>query len=170
MTAEEWRPIAGFPDYFVSSLGEVRSDRLYRGHPGPRLLAGSVTPGGYRQVLLYRPGQRHGRYVHDLVTEAFIGPKPEGQCVRHLNGDPAVNTVENLAYGTYRDNMLDSIRHGTCYWAARTHCSKGHEFTPENTRRKDRGGRVCITCRREWDRNYKAEYRRAQRAAQVRAA
>ena len=35
--------------------------------------------------------------------------------------------------------------------ADRTHCPRGHEYTPENTYRSRRGkGRVCRTCDREW--------------------
>lgn len=30
--------------------------------------------------------------------------------------------------------------------AARTHCAKGHEFTPENTYTKPTGARLCRTC------------------------
>jgi hypothetical protein len=33
--------------------------------------------------------------------------------------------------------------------ATRTHCSNGHEYTPENTGTHDRGGRRCLACRRE---------------------
>ena len=38
--------------------------------------------------------------------------------------------------------------------ARRTHCKHGHEFTPENTvhRGGNRTGRVCLTCRRKYDR------------------
>lgn len=32
-----------------------------------------------------------------------------------------------------------------------THCKRGHEFTPENTKvRNAKGHRLCITCKREW--------------------
>ena len=30
--------------------------------------------------------------------------------------------------------------------ATKTHCVNGHEFTPENTRQRARGGRECRTC------------------------
>lgn len=33
-----------------------------------------------------------------------------------------------------------------------THCKQGHEFTTENTYRKKNGNRMCVQCRRRWDR------------------
>jgi len=30
----------------------------------------------------------------------------------------------------------------------RTHCKRGHELTPENTRIASNGGRTCLTCKR----------------------
>jgi len=44
---------------------------------------------------------------------AFFGPPPKGIQVRHLNGNPKDNRLENLAYGTRSDNAKDAIRHGT---------------------------------------------------------
>lgn len=37
--------------------------------------------------------------------------------------------------------------------AMQTHCKRGHEFTPENTRVKTNGTRECRTCRRFCDSN-----------------
>lgn len=37
--------------------------------------------------------------------------------------------------------------------ARQTHCSKGHEFTVDNTRIKKNGTRECRSCRRIWDGN-----------------
>lgn len=38
--------------------------------------------------------------------------------------------------------------HGTVPSSERTHCPKGHEFTPENTYRTPKGHRVCRECNR----------------------
>lgn len=35
-------------------------------------------------------------------------------------------------------------------YAKITHCKRGHEYTPENTKRK-RGARICISCQRTLD-------------------
>lgn len=51
--------------------------------------------------------------VHSLVAEAFIGPRPPGLIVCHKDGNPKNNNVDNLYYGTTKQNSADSIRHGT---------------------------------------------------------
>lgn len=47
-----------------------------------------------------------------------------------------------------------------------THCLRGHEFTPENTRIKATGKRRCRTCERAWD-NERMRRRRATDPAYV---
>lgn len=103
---EEWRTIPGFPDYRVSSLGQVASVKQ-----GFRILAGGKTEMGYRNVLLYNTGERKTFRVHALVAEAFHGPRPEGLVIRHLDGDQLNNAAQNLRYGTAADNLEDMRRH-----------------------------------------------------------
>jgi hypothetical protein len=92
------------------------------------------------------------RAVHQLVLEAFVGPRPEWATdVRHLNGVADDNRLANLAYGTQAENARDAVRHGAHPIAARTHCKNGHEFTPENTINDLVRGRLCLTCRRTWN-------------------
>lgn len=45
----------------------------------------------------------------------------------------------------------------------RTHCPHGHEYTPENTYRKDDGWRRCVECRRIYTREAVRKWRRANR-------
>ncbi|MGL5880995.1 MAG: HNH endonuclease signature motif containing protein [Xenococcaceae cyanobacterium] len=51
--------------------------------------------------------------VHRLMALTFLGspPTPFHQ-VRHLNGDPTCNKIENLAWGTAKENAADRVRHG----------------------------------------------------------
>jgi hypothetical protein len=53
------------------------------------------------------------RSVHQLVLEAFGGPRPEGLQVRHKDGDRRNNALENLAWGTGKENAVDRVRHRT---------------------------------------------------------
>jgi len=114
---EEWRPVVGYEgQYEVSNLGRVRSlDRVveYRGGT-PRKVRGRVircAPGenGYPRVSL---SGRKFRLVHVLVAEAFLGPKPTGQQVRHLNGNRSDPRLCNLAYGTQSENSHDCYDYG----------------------------------------------------------
>ena len=51
--------------------------------------------------------------IHRLVALAFIGPRPENQEVRHLDGNPHNNHISNLCYGTRAENIADAINHKT---------------------------------------------------------
>lgn len=157
---EYWRPVKGFEGlYEVSSAGQVRS--LPRGRSaGCAALRPGANRRGHLHVTLSAGNVQTTRYVHKLVAEAFIGPCPDGQEVRHWDGNPANNTVGNLRYGTRAENLLDAVRHGTHYNTQKTHCDSGHEFTPENTYSPATGGRACRECRRRWSREW------AQRARQ----
>ena len=55
---------------------------------------------------------------------AFVGPCPEGQEVRHLDGDPTNNAINNLAYGTGSENKRDMYLHGGRKTGAKSHLAK----------------------------------------------
>jgi hypothetical protein len=111
----EWRTIPGFPDYEVSSDGQVKriaADKSGRfaGHIMSQCLS---TKGCYRIVSLRdRCGKRSTRTVHSLVAVAFHGPYPPGKEVRHEDGIGMHNHAANLLYGTRKENAEDRIRHG----------------------------------------------------------
>ena len=110
----EWRVVHNFPDYAVSDLGEVK-----RINAGPTRKAGTTLRldrhrSGHLYVRLYNGSARPvKRGVHQLVCEAWHGPKPD-HCrdVRHLDGAAANNTPANLCWGTQKDNAEDRVKHG----------------------------------------------------------
>lgn len=109
---EEFRTIPEFPDYAVSNCGRVLSQRCSK----PRILKQTVTnKTGHQKVTLYQPDSVEPRptFVHALVAEVFISERPEGLVCRHLDGNPAHNVPQNLAWGTSSENSLDRHRHGT---------------------------------------------------------
>src|SRR5690606_15066309 len=64
-------------------------------------------------VALCMDGKATSRYVHELVLEAFIGPRPRGHQCCHRDGDGLNNSVENLRWDTRAGNHHDRIEHGT---------------------------------------------------------
>jgi hypothetical protein len=79
-----------------------------------RILSQSIKkPSGYRQVTLCSSsGKRVSALVHIVVAQAFLGLRPEGFHVRHLDCDTSNNSVENLAYGSPKENAADTISCG----------------------------------------------------------
>lgn len=165
---EEWRSLAPrFPMYEVSNLGRVRSWRPYNRLTLPYLMTPTLALNGYYCVkLIDASGKNCNPTLHSLVAHGFLGPRPAGAVIRHLDGTPTNNDPANLKYGTVTENLDDSVRHGTHPEARKTECDQGHPYTPENTRMEARPGgrwaRRCLTCQREYSRRY---YRR-KRAAQ----
>jgi NUMOD4 motif/HNH endonuclease len=157
LPGERWVPVVRWEGrYAVSDCGRVRNVRTGQ-------FIGWTTGNGYRLVTLCDDGgTKEQPYIHFLVAEAFIGPRPTGQEVRHLDGSRDSNARVNLAYGTISRNSLDSIEHGTHYQASKTHCAKGnHEFTPANTYLHPKGSRVCRICSNEARQRYKQRMKAA---------
>lgn len=106
-TAEVWRTVRGASRYEVSNLGRFRrGDRLHK--PSP--VAGGM---GYLRVSLrYDCGRKTTAYLHHLVAEHFIGPRPSGMLALHRDGVVENCSAENLYWGSHQDNAEDRIRHG----------------------------------------------------------
>lgn len=99
--------------YRVTVDGRVYSVvHNWRGY-GIRELQQTPNSCGYLSVRLSVDGKRTRLAVHRLVARAFLGPKPSPRHeIRHLNGDKTDNSVENLAWGTGKENAADRARHG----------------------------------------------------------
>ena len=114
--AEEWRPVVGFESaYEVSSLGRIRG---FIGSQGrvrkiPRLLHPRVSKSGYPIVTIKRLDYKKSRSVHSLVARAFLGPRPEGHQVNHIDLNRQNAALSNLEYLTCGDNLRHSYRAGT---------------------------------------------------------
>lgn len=68
---------------------------------------------GYYSIGLWRDNQECRRYVHHLVLEAFIGPRPHGMEALHADGTRTNNSLSNLRWGTRSENVGDMMAHGT---------------------------------------------------------
>lgn len=63
-------------------------------------------------TLVRSDGVKKQHSTHHWIARAFLGPKPEGQVVRHLNDVKTDNRISNLRYGTHAENSADAIRNG----------------------------------------------------------
>jgi hypothetical protein len=151
LPGESWLAVPGYESiYKVSNLGRVQVLPI-RGRQS-KILRPHRRPDGHFKIQLTIDGRRRKFYVHKLVMMAFVGPCPEGMEVRHLNGDPGDNSLLNLVYGTKSENAVDRLLHGRDRNGRKTHCPRGHEYTPENTyvyNKGVRGHRQCRACRKQ---------------------
>lgn len=116
---EIWKSVVGFEGaYECSNMGRVRSVArdVQRGGRTVRLDGYELQPGsardGYKRVVLCRDSVMKTCKVHQIVAEAFNGPRPEGLITRHKNDDKHDNRADNLEYGTHIQNAADLKRNG----------------------------------------------------------
>lgn len=125
---ERWLPVPGYHGHYeVFDMGRVRSvaKTTNGGHlivAGKKIQAPRHRPsqllkvsyGGrnnrYLRVMLRAGGnkKRHA-FIHHLVLEAFVGPRPTGLVAAHEDDDQANNTLENLSWKTEEGNLQDRL-------------------------------------------------------------
>lgn len=106
---EIWKPVKGFEGYYeVSNLGNVRSiDRIVLDtvRNCERLLKGKILTqrdngSGYKIVMFCKEHKLYNKYVHRLVSEAFI-PNPDNlPQINHKDEVKSNNCVDNLEWCT----------------------------------------------------------------------
>ena len=119
MNKEIWKDIKGYEGlYQVSNLGRVKSmDKEVDNGRGCYLKKGKILKqinngAGRKQVFLYKDGKATNQHVYILVAESFIGERPKGYDVCHLDGDCTNNKLSNLRYDTRSQNQIDLYRQG----------------------------------------------------------
>lgn len=128
MESEEWLPVVGFVGYEVSSLGRVRR--------GARIRKATPDGDGYPRVSFWVDGRAKKVAVHKLVAAAFLGPRPRGLVIRHLDGKNSDPSLGNLAYGTPLENEADKAEHGTKVVGTKHHSNKLTEAQVAEIRRR----------------------------------
>ena len=130
--------IRGYEGYYqVSNYGNVRSlDRVIKEKTGkPQTLKGRVlkqriNPGGYYYVGLGKNGSKATFAIHQLVAQAFIPNPKNKKTVNHMDGNKLNNSVANLEWSTYSENLEHA------YKAGLRQAVKSSEVASKNYKRK----------------------------------
>lgn len=94
----------------------------------------------------------NGKKSAHIVSYTWIYGAPDGDLHHRCENPWCVNPR----------HLVDTAHSGPIYkhrGPSRGHCSRGHEFTEENTYLNPRGERQCRTCRAESTRRYREENR-----------
>jgi hypothetical protein len=110
---EEWKPVLGFEEYYeVSSAGRFKRIKPSRGTQPGKILKPNLGKRGYYQVTIRTDQGRHELYLHSIVASAFLGSRPEGYDVNHIDGNKHNNRAENLEYATRKSNIQHAVLRG----------------------------------------------------------
>lgn len=119
---EKWIDIPGFVGYYqVSNRGRIRSvereisqvngGTIYKRTMKSCIIRTQSLNSGYQIVHLCVAGKRTALTVHSLVARAWLGEKPSGMEINHIDGTRSNNRVDNLEYVTRSENILHSFAH-----------------------------------------------------------
>ena len=113
----------------------------------------AIGKDGYGRVAI------NGRILlaHRVAYEAARGPIPQGLQIDHLCRVRACVNPAHLEVVTSRVNSLRGVGPAAIN-ALRTHCPRGHAYTPENTYWRGRS-RACRACRHESNRSFRQSAR-----------
>jgi hypothetical protein len=130
---------------------------------------GGTKPGGYGMFWLAGKLVVATRLAWSL---RYRVPFPDDLYACHTCDNPNCVNPKHIWPGTPQHNALDATIKGRMtapktipHNTLKTHCIRGHEFTPENTIAAAPGQRACRICRRMHQREWDRKNRQAKRAA-----
>lgn len=113
---EEWKEIKGFDGrYSISNFGRIRqNDITYVSlqnkiiHHEEKIIEPFTWQSRYLRIDICNNKKgnkiRLSTYVHKLVAEYFIGLRPDGYVIDHIDGNYLNNRADNLRYVTRSEN------------------------------------------------------------------
>lgn len=120
------------------------------GNNGCIFWTGAKTSDGYGSIKIN--GKSVG--VHRLIGKIYLGLQDGSYLmVLHKCDNPSCINSEHLYLGTQKENQKDCVERNRNPNSLKTHCLRGHEFTPGNTRLRGTR-RICVACTRMHNFNF----------------
>jgi hypothetical protein len=94
--------------YEISNFGNMRR-KLCTGEY--KTINGSINSNRYKCLQIQRDNKRINYKFHCLVAKAFIGDRPAGLVIDHIDRNSLNNNVNNLRYITQKENVCNSDRY-----------------------------------------------------------
>ncbi len=109
---ERWIDVPGYSGrYQVSDLGNVKNYRGKKLKPFDRIKTGPDS--GYMSIHLVLEKNEYKNFtLHSLVMLAFVGQRPDGHVINHINGNKSDNRLLNLEYCTQSHNRKEDFLKG----------------------------------------------------------
>jgi hypothetical protein len=103
------RQIKDYPNYLISLDGNVFS------LTSMKWLKTNKKSNSYQQVELFNDNGSKHLLVHRLVAEAYMLNNEQKKTVNHIDGNKSNNSLLNLEWSTYSENMKHAFRTGLKY-------------------------------------------------------
>ena len=103
-TNREFRKVPSLKFFY-----EISEDgRFLRNIKSKKYLKPYLDRDGYYRFWVSIKGKQRTCLAHSLVAECWLGPRPEGYEIDHIDRNRANNDWRNLRYVTHKENMANS--------------------------------------------------------------
>lgn len=120
-------------DIWVHPAGNVMSIKTKNNKIYMKSASISKNNSGYYQLGVRTAGVK---LVHQIIAEVFIGPRPKGKQIDHINRNRVDNRVDNLRYVTGKENSANSKKSKTHKYYGRYNQSTNIYTDPEGNKQK----------------------------------
>jgi hypothetical protein len=151
---QDWSPYALSNDGKLHRVGQAPGAKVPFVFDKPR-----TNRNGYEYVILRDRGRKWCVEIHVLMALHFLGPRPKGKVIGHIDGNKTNNRPENLRYITQLENM----RHAAALGKLRRGENHPHAQLTERSvkairRKAAKGVRVCEIAKQYPQVGYNAIY------------
>jgi hypothetical protein len=120
---EVWKPVVGFDNYFVSSLGQVKSTK----YKESRILKPSFVDRKngkklYAKVCLCKQDKVYTKTIHTIMAESFYNytyNKEDNKVIDHIDNNSLNNNINNLQIISNRYNLSKDNKFPGAHWHKR---------------------------------------------------